>query len=191
MSAFFTIALTLFFVIDAFGNIPLYLSLLKPIEKAKRWKIVLREQIFALILMFAFYFVGQWLLSLLGVSLATVNISGGIILLIIAIRLIFAEEETKWEIKEPFIVPIATPMIAGPSVLTVIMFFSQEESGKLFILGAIFLAWFASALVFLCARPIHRLIRDTGLEACQRLMGLIVALIAVQKFLEGLESLFK
>lgn len=192
MSTFFTIAITLFLVIDSFGNIPAYLNLLKPIAKEKRRTIILREQIFALLIMIAFCFVGPWLLTLLGVSQSTVNISGGIILFIIAIRLIFStEEEAKWEVKEPFIVPIATPMIAGPSVLTVIMFFAQEESGKLLLLGSISLAWFVSSLVFFSAKPIYRLIKDTGLEACQRLMGLIVALIAVQKFLEGIESLIK
>lgn len=192
MSTFFTIAITLFLVIDSFGNIPSYLNLLKPIEKERRRKIVLREQIFALLIMFVFCFVGPWLLTLLGVSQTTVNISGGIILFLIAIRLIFpTEEEAKWEVKEPFIVPIATPMIAGPSVLTVIMFFAQEETGKVQLLGSVFLAWLISSFVFYCARPIFRLIKETGLEACQRLMGLIVALIAVQKFLEGVESLIK
>lgn len=191
MTNFFTIVLTLFFVIDALGNLPIYLALLKTVDKKKQLYVAIRELLIALAIMFLFHYVGLWLLSLLGISKPTIHISGGLVLFIIAIRLIFSNDEVKWEVKEPFIVPIATPIIAGPSVLTVIMFFSQEESSDWIILLAILTAWFISSMIFLFGKPIHRLFKDTGLEACQRLMGLIVALIAVQKFLEGVEGLLK
>lgn len=193
MNTFFSITLTLFFVIDALGNIPVYLHLLKPFDKKKQRRIAIRELVFALLIMFLFHYVGQILLTLLDIHSATVQLAGGIVLFLIAIRLIFSndEDEVKWKEHEPFIVPIATPIIAGPSVLAVIMIFAQKEESTLIVLGAIFLAWLLSSILFLCAKPIYKLAKDKGLNACQRLMGLIVALIAIQLFLEGIRGALK
>ena len=193
MSRFFAIVLTLFFVIDAFGHIPDYLNILKPYEGKKRLQIVIRELIFALVLMFVFHFVGSALLTLLKISKSTVQISGGVVLFLIAIRLIYATEEDKpkWAEHEPFIVPIATPIIAGASSLAVIMIFSQETGAKFVTLCAIFLAWLASSIIYLFARPIYKIVTEKGLLASQRLMGLIVAIIAVQTAIEGLQGWMK
>lgn len=193
MSNFFAIALTLFFVIDALGNIPAYLHLLKPYPKKKRILISIRELFFSLLIMFAFHYVGEVLLSFLSISAFTVQIAGGVILFLIAIRLIFSNEEetVKWKEQEPFIVPIATPMIASPSLLAIIMIFAQEHRSSLLVLSAIFAAWLLSSIIFLCAQPIYNLVKFKGLDACQRLMGLIVALIAVQLFLEGVAGAIK
>jgi len=193
MGTFFGITLTLFFVIDALGNIPMYISLLKPFSKKKQLYIAIRELLIALGIMVIFHYFGQILLSLLGVSHTTVQISGGIILFLIAIRLIFSsdDERPKWGEQKPLVFPIATPIIAGPSVLAAIMIFAQDEPSDLLVLGAICLAWFFSSLIFIFARPIHKLLKDKGLTACQRLMGLIVAIIAVQLFLEGVEGIVK
>lgn len=190
MNVFFSISVTLFFVIDALGNIPAYLFLLKPYDKKRQKKIAIRELLIALGIMIFFHYFGQILLTLLQVSPSTVQLAGGIILFIISIRLIFSDEEkVKWKEQVPFIVPIATPIIAGPSVLAVIMIFAQDNPSDLVVCGAIFLAWLLSSVIFFFANPIHRLIKDKGLNAAQRLMGLIVALIAVQWFLEGIIKL--
>ncbi len=193
MSNFFGITLTLFFVIDALGNIPTYLSLLKPFNKREQRKIATRELIIALGIMIMFHYLGQILLTLLGVSHTTVQIAGGIILFLIAIRLIFSNDEEipRWGEQKPLIVPIATPIIAGPSVLSVIMIFAQDEASDLLILGAVFLAWFFSSLLLFFAKPIFKLFTEKGLMACQRLMGLIVGIIAVQLFLEGVGGMIK
>lgn len=193
MGTFFGITLTLFFVIDALGNVPTYLSLLKPYTKEKQRRMAIRELVVALGIMFIFHYFGQILLSLLDVTPTTVEIAGGIILFLIAIRLIFSNEDErpKWGEQKPMVFPIATPIIAGPSVLSAIMIFAQNEPSELLVLGAITLAWFFSSLIFVFAKPIHKLLKDKGLLACQRLMGLIVAIIAVQLFLEGIERLVK
>lgn len=193
MNYFFSITLTLFLVIDAFGNIPVYLSLLKPFEKKQQRYIALRELFFALILMILFHFLGQLLLLFLHVSPTTVKVAGGIILFLIAIRLIFSneEEKPKWVEKQLFIFPIATPLFAGPTVLAAITIFSQNHGSRWSVLGAIFIAWFFSSLILFFAKPIHQLLKDKGLLAFQRLMGLIVAIIAVQLFLEGIEGLIQ
>ena len=192
MSAFFSVTLTLFFVIDALGQIPTYLDLLKPFDAKKQKKIAIRELLIALVIMLVFHYFGQGLLTLLHVSKTTVQVAGGIILFLISIRLIFSDEErTKWKEQEPFIVPIATPIIAGPSVLAAIMIFAQNNPSDFVICGAVILAWFLSATLFLFAKPIHKIVKDQGLNAAQRLMGLIVALIAVQLFLEGIIGLLQ
>lgn len=192
INPFYSIALTLFFVIDAFGNIPSYLLLLKPYSRKERKKIAIRELLFALILMFIFHYLGQILLTLLGVSKTTVHISTGIILFIIATRLIFSHEEgVIWKEQKPFIVPIATPMFAGPSVLSVIMLFAQDFPSDWVVLSAILAAWFLASVIFLLAEPIQKIFKDKGLSACQRLMGLIVAIIAIQQLLRGVQGLIK
>lgn len=193
MENFFSITLTLFLVIDALGNVPTYISLLKPFNKTQRTYIAIRELAFALAIMMLFHYLGQLLIILLNISYITVEVSGGLILFLIAIRLIFSDDEKhpRWDGQNPMVFPIATPIIAGPSVLAAIMIFAQNEPSSLVVLGAIGLAWFISSLVFLFARPIHKLLKDKGLLACQRLMGLIVAIIAVQLFLEGVEGIVK
>lgn len=193
MEAVLYIALILFFVIDALGNIPAYLHLLQPFDKKKQFHIAIRELFFALGLMIAFNYLGKFLLTALSITCATVQLAGGIVLFLIAIKLIFRrdEESIKWKEQEPFIVPIATPIIANPSVLAIIMIFSQEAEKSFTVLIAICIAWFVSSLIFLFAKPIYKVVKDKGLNACQRLMGLIVALIAVQLFLEGVRGTFK
>jgi len=190
MRAFISITITLFFVIDAPGNVPTYLAFLKPLNKKKRQQVAIRELFIALGIMIIFRYLGRLLLIFLGVSTPTVQLAGGIILFLIAIRLVFSSEEEgiKWKLQEPFIVPIATPIIAGPSVLALIMILSQDTATDYVTMGAIVLAWFLSSLVFLFAKPIHRLVKDKGLSAVQSLMGLIVTLIAVQLFLQGIQG---
>lgn len=186
-----SIALTLFLVIDAIGTLPTYVSLIDKVQPNKRLKIVIRELLVALIIMFAFQYVGDILLNLLDISKATVQIAGGMILFLIAVRFIFQDEEepTFWKPKEPFIVPIATPLIAGPSVLSIIMIYAQEVPEDYLVLSAIFLAWLVSSVIYLFAKPIFKGLGERGVNACQRLMGLIVAIIAVQMFISGINLL--
>jgi multiple antibiotic resistance protein len=178
---------------DALGNIPAFLEVLKPYDQKKQIHIALRELGIALLIMFFFHFAGEILLNLLGISPVSVRLAAGITLFLIAIRLIFDNDDrvTRWKEQKPFIVPIATPMIASPSVLAIIMIFAQKIESNLVVLGAIFVAWLASSILFMCAKPIYKLFKDSGLEACQRLMGLIVAMIAIQLFVDGLIGALK
>jgi len=193
MDNIISIAFTLFLVIDALGTLPAYLSQVEGIETKKCLKIAIRESLFALILMFAFFYIGQLLLELLGFSRSTVELSGGILLFLIAIRLIFSIEEhsTRWKKGKPFIVPIATPLLAGPSFFAVITIFAESDIANYTIFSAVLIAWFASALIYLFGRPIFNLIGDKGLLACQRLMGLLIALVSVRMILEGIKELVR
>lgn len=194
MSSFFSIVVTLFFIINALGSVPVYLKLVHNLPKQKQRWIAIRELLIALVVMILFHYIGEIILSLLGISASTLHVSGGIILFLIAIRLIFpSDDETSadWGTHEPFIVPIAVPLIAGPSLLAAIMIYAQQEPKDITALLAIFIAWLASSIILLLANPLQKLIGSKGLMACQRLMGLILALIAVQMFLEGIEGIIE
>jgi len=192
MNLFFSTALTLFLVMDSLGAIPTYLTLLQHVNAEKRRSVAIREIFISLIIMFGFFFVGSWFLLLLNADLITVEIAGGVVLFLIASRLIFSKEDTvqvKWHPGAYVIVPIATPLIASPSIFATLMIYSKSDISTLTVLAAMTAAWLASAILYLFAKPIHKLLKDKGLLACQRLMGLLVALIAVQKFLHGLHEL--
>lgn len=194
MTSFYTVALTLFLTIDSLGIIPDYLHLVESLNAKKKKLIALRELLFALLIMLCFHFVGAPLLGLLSLNRTSIEIAGGIVIFLIAIRLIFPPEDEpkfkKWKTGIPFIVPIATPLMAGPSVLAMIMIYSQEGNSHLVMLSAIILAWLASGIVFFFASPLYRFLGDKGLGAIQRLMGLLIVLVAIQMFLTGIKELF-
>jgi MarC family membrane protein len=182
-------AIVLFLVMDPFGNIPFFLSVLKDIPFDKQEKTILRELVIALLVLVLFLFVGQYLLLALHVSELSLHIAGGIILFLIALRLIFGKSQDIFEGNpegEPLIVPLAIPSIAGPSAIaTVLLLAAQHPDRRLKWLLALFLAWLASgAILMLCVR-INRLLGERGLSALQRLTGLILSVIAVDMLVQG------
>ena len=185
-----SMAFALFLLMDPVGNIPLFVSVLKDVPASRQKKVIFRELCIALVIIVLFYFIGDVLLKFLHVTQPTIQISGGIILFLIAIKMIFpgAANHTADtpRTKEPFIVPLATPLVAGPAVLAAVILYSgQEPNVYLVPLGAIVLAWAASTLILLTSYLWKKWLGLRGLIACERLMGLILTLIAVQMFLEG------
>lgn len=190
--SYFAIVLALIFTIDAFGMIPIYLHLTRKLSPKKRFYITLRELFFGLLIMILFQQLGGGLLTLLDLKNTTVKIAAGIVLFFIAIQLIFKKSEEKlsmWKEGPLFIVPLATPLIAGPSVLSVIMLLSQNSFSKWKEVGVISLAWGVTAIITLFSSPIYRVLGDKGLLAIEKLMGLIIALMAVQILLEGIQQI--
>ena len=192
----FSAALTLFLILDPLGNIPIVMSCIKDIDERRRYKVLIRELIISLALMFAFLFWGQNILTVLGVKQETVAVSGGIILFIIAIRMIFPLKHDGGVTglkpgEEPFIVPIAVPMIAGPSILaSLILLTNQQPDMMLEWSLALFIAWFLSAAILLAAPALQRVIGDKGTAAIERLMGMILIMIAIQMLLDGVKNFF-
>lgn len=187
----FSMAFALFLLMDPIGNVPIYVSLLKDIDSKRQTKIIFRELIIALIIIIIFNFIGDALLGFLNVTMPTILVSGGIILFLIALKMIFpAKKDTEADIsisKEPFIVPLATPLVAGPAVLAAVMLYAgQHKSDTWITLSAIVFAWIASTLILISSALWKKLLGWRGLIACERLMGLILTLIAVQMFLEGI-----
>lgn len=173
---------------DPIGNIPLYVSLLKDIDPKRQRRIILRELLIALFVIILFSFLGEYILRLLHISQETIMISGGLILFIIAIRMIFPKGKESLgespEEGEPFIVPLAIPLVAGPSVLAAVMIYASQES-HFTMVGAIIAAWLVTLLILITAPHLKKILGSRGIAACERLMGLLLTLVAVQMFVEG------
>lgn len=187
----FSIAFTLFLLMDSLGNIPLFIAILKDLPPKRQRQIILRELLIALGIIIIFYFVGNLLLDLIHVKQHTVLMAGGVILFLIAIRMVFPEffylkPKKNSSTKDPFIVPLAVPLLAGPAVLASIMLYSKEGESPFIVLYALFWAWVATALILLSSSILQKFLGDKGLTACERLMGLLLTLISVQMFLQGI-----
>lgn len=187
-------ALLLFFVLDPLGNIPLYLSQLRTVPEYRRRYIAVRELGIAYLVLLFFFFAGKAFMKALALDIAAVKIAGGLVLLLIALRMIFPTQEGivggSGMTAEPFVVPLAIPAVAGPGALSVVLLLREANPDQtLTLFGALSVAWLASALILAGATRLQRLLRDEGILAMERLMGLLLVIIAVQMFLEALRSL--
>lgn len=185
-------ALLLFLVMDALGNVPLFFSALKNVAPERQNRIVLRELLIALVILVLFLFLGQPLLSLLHISDEALTVAGGIILFLIALRMIFPTPEKNMQEEvddEPFIVPLAIPYVAGPSALaTVLLLMSREPHRWAEWLLAIFLAWSASSVILFFASRLRQYLGQKGLVAIERLMGMVLITLAVQMLMTGIDK---
>jgi multiple antibiotic resistance protein len=184
----------LFFVMDPLGNIPLFLAALKGVDPSRHRQIIIRDMIIALGLMIGFLFVGRYILDLLGVSSSALTAAGGVILMIIAIRMIFPTSDRNLKERvheEPFIVPLAIPYTAGPSVLaTELLLMSQDPDRWPVWLAAILIAWSAAAIILVLSSNLQKLLGVRGLTAIERLMGMILIILAMDMLLEGIKTFF-
>jgi MarC family membrane protein len=190
-----SIAFSLFLLMDPIGNIPFYISFLKGVEPKRQRYVIFREMIIALIVIIVFNFVGDGLMKFLHVSNDTIQIAGGIILFLICLKMIFPTtrdpNESLPHDAEPFIVPLAIPLVAGPSVLAAVMIYTRQEMNNWVMVGAILLAWAVSLVILMLSSFLKKLLGWRGILAMERLMGLILTLIAVQMFLSGLSAFMK
>lgn len=187
----FTISLSLFLLMDPIGNIPIYVSVLKNLPPNRQRYIIIREKLIALAVILFFYFAGKYFLLYLNISPSTVQIAGGIILFLISLKMIFPRESKVYDEdaqEDPLIVPLAIPLIAGPSVLAAVMLYSRQELNWRINILAICIAWLVSTCILILSPNLKRFLGKRGLSALERLMGLILTLIAIQMFLEGLHS---
>ncbi len=183
-------ALLLFLVMDPLGNIPLFMTTLKKVESKRQRFVVVRELLIALFVLVGFLFLGQYLLQLLHLSETALTTAGGIILMIIALKMIFprADSTLQEEVEgEPFIVPLAIPYVAGPSAMATALLLMSREPGRWpEWLLAVFIAWFASAIIIYFSSYFARFLGEKGLVAIERLMGMLLITVAVQMLLNGI-----
>lgn len=187
-------AVLLFLIMDPLGNLPVFMSVLRHLEPKRRRFVLLRELLIALLVMMLFLFAGDHLLSFLNVREETVSISGGIILFLIAIRMIFPKPGGVTGLKqgeEPFLVPLAIPLVAGPSVLAALLLLAKQHPGEnMTLVLALLLSWGLSVLILLSSEVLNRWLGTKGLDAMERLMGLILVMISTQMFLDGIARYF-
>ncbi|MDM7861294.1 YhgN family NAAT transporter [Alteromonas sp. ASW11-36] len=185
-------AVMLFLIMDPLGNLPIFTSVLKVIEPKRRRIILIRELVVALVILFIFLFSGQAILDFLNVGQETVRIAGGVILFLIGLKMIFPQPGGVTGLavgEEPFIVPLAVPMIAGPSTLAALILLSNQDPTRMvdwsIALGA---AWFVSAVILMFSGLFQKLLGERGLSAMERLMGMILIMIAIQMLLDGVSA---
>jgi multiple antibiotic resistance protein len=187
-------AVLLFLVLDPLGNVPFFLCVLKNVEERRRKAIILRELGIAFAILVLFLFGGRYLLLLLQISEPALSIAGGIILFIIAIRMIFFGSEKVFEDVpegEPFIVPLAVPSVAGPSTMaTVLLLMTREPDRWPEWLAALAAACLLSGIILLFSSRLVSLLGERVLVATERLMGMILTTVAVEMFLSALKTLF-
>lgn len=184
----FQLALTFFIVTNPIGTIPTILSLLKDYDFNHQRRIMIREGIISFLIALFFQYFGEAFLSLLGVKDYALTITGGIVLTLIALSMIFPRHSGghRTNAKEPFIVPIATPLLSGAGVLSLIMLFAKEEGDNLKITLAILLAWTGVVLVMAIGPYLQKMCGKRGLLALEQLMGMILAVIACGVLVKGL-----
>jgi len=190
--SFASAVVILLLVMDPVGNVPLFVSVLRNVEPARRARVILRECAIAFAVLLAFVFFGQAILGLLGLSDTSLTIAGGVILFLIALKMIFRGAEGVFGDApegEPFIVPLAIPSIAGPAAIaTVMLLMSRAPQRMLEWCLAVGVAMLAAAAVLVFSERVAKLAGERGLLAFERLMGLIPTAIAVEMVMRGIET---
>jgi len=185
-------ALLLFLILDPLGNIPVFLSLLKPLAPKRQRVVLVRELLIALAVLMGFLWGGKYALELMHLRQESVAIAGGIVLFLIGIRMIFPRPEGLMGAVpdgEPFIVPMAIPLVAGPSGMAAVMLMGSNEPDRLADWSlALLLAWGATAAILMSATLLYRLLGARALTALERLMGMLLVAISVQMLLDGLAT---
>jgi MarC family membrane protein len=190
--SFASAVLILLLVVDPIGNIPLFIALLRGVEPARRVRVIVRECAIAFAVLVFFVWFGRELLGLLGLSDSSLTIAGGVILFLIALRMIFRSPEGIFGDAvegEPFIVPLAIPSIAGPTAIaTVVLLSSRAPQRVLEWTAAVTVAMLATLALLAFAERVSKAVGERALLAFERLMGLVLTAIAIEMLLKGIAS---
>jgi MarC family membrane protein len=183
----------LFLIMDPLGNIPLFLSQLRNVAPERRRRVLVRELLIALVVLFAFLFGGSYVLHALQLRTESVSIAGGIVLFLIGVKMIFPPRDGNMfgatQGGEPFIVPMAIPGVAGPSAMASLMLLTNSQPGRTADWSvALFAAWLATSLILLCSTYLFRWLGNSVLIAIERLMGMLLVALSVQMFLDGIAA---
>jgi MarC family membrane protein len=189
---FLSAVVLLLLVADPFGNVPIFVSALRDVPQQRRLRIVLRECLIAFCVLSVFVFAGRPFLQTLGLSEVALQIGGAVVLMLVALRMVFPSPEGVYGSApggEPFIVPLAVPALAGPSALaTVMLLVSRDPTRSLEWVAAIAVVMAISALILVSADRLQRLLGERVTLAFERLMGLVLAAIAVELLLRGVRT---
>jgi len=185
-------ALLLFLILDPLGNIPIFLSLLKPLPPHRRRIVLARELLIALAVLFGFLLAGGYVLEVMHLRQESIAIAGGIVLFLIGLRMIFPVPEGifgETPEGEPFIVPMAIPLVAGPSGMAAVILMGSNEPARLGEWSlALFIAWAATATILFSATYLYKWMGQRVLTAVERLMGMLLVAISVQMLMDGIAT---
>ena len=186
-------ATLLFLVMDPLGNIPIFLSVLEDVDPKRRTRVLVRELILAFFVLLFLLFFGRYFIAFLQLTEHSIRIAGGIILFLIALKMVFPVRRVAWASDElhgePLLVPLAIPMVAGPSAMAVVMLLAGDNPDRMpeWVL-ALFLAWALSSVILVSANGLKRFLGKRGLIAMERLMGMLLIALSVQMLLEGISA---
>jgi multiple antibiotic resistance protein len=187
------LAMIFFIISNPIGNSPTIIALIKDYSVREQQKILLRESLFSMLLAIFFLFLGETFLKSLNIQNFALTISGGVLLFIVALHMIFStrdEKQVTGPKQAPFIVPIATPLLSGAGLLTMIMLYSKQEANDMKILLAILLAWVGVTAVLVAAPYLQIFLGKRGLAALEQLMGMLLAMIATEMMVKGFSLFF-
>lgn len=177
---------------DPFGNAPVFNAVLSKLDRHRRTIVVARELLIALFILFGCLLAGNTLLDFLGLTQSSLSIAGGVLLFIISLRMIFPSAgitENNEDLEDPFIVPLAVPLIAGPSTISVLLLLSSNQPDQLKEWSiALFLAWIGTTFLLVSSPFLMKFIGARGSRALGRLMGMILVILATQMLLDGIRG---
>lgn len=184
-----TVIITLLFIMDPLGNMNSFLKMVDGIPRRRQYWIIFREMMIALGMMLLFNFIGEWIFHLLNLSETAVSLSAGVILFLTALKAIYPNETSpraKLPAGEPFVVPMAIPLIAGPSLMATIMLFAHMEPSQPLMLTAIFVSWALACTMLIFSHGIKMGLKTNGLLAAEKLTAMILMMLAIQRFMDGI-----
>lgn len=185
-----SLAVIFFFVANPIGNAPAILALVKDFDMARQRRILIREVFIALLLALFFQFFGELFFgALLLVKPYSNNLAGGILLFLTAMKMIFSSAQKTSEFvekKEPYIVPIATPLLSGPGLLTIIMLEASQQNDNLKISLAILVAWIGVGLILWSAPFLQKILKERGMIALEQLMGMVLSMMSIEMIVKGI-----
>lgn len=194
-TSFWSATVLLILITDPLGNIPLFITALKQVKPERRRRVVLRECLIAFAVLLIFLFFGRHFLELMQLSDESLRVAGGVILFLIALKMIFPGEESAFSGKsqgEPFIVPIAIPLIAGPSAMATVLLLSTREPARMLEwTGALTITMLVSTTVFLASGRLQKLLGEPVIAALERLMGLVLTAISIEMLMGGVAAYLK
>ncbi len=193
--SFLSALILLLLVLDPLGSLPVFIPIMRNVPPERRTRVAIREVSIAFVVLFAFMFLGDSFLSVMHLSERSLEVAGGVILMIIAIRMIFgASGESAYGMepgKEPFIFPLAVPLMAGPSAMATVLLLASRQPDRIYEwIGALSAALLVSGIVLVLADRIRKLLGDSVVSALEKLMGLVLTAIAVEMVLAGLKRYF-
>jgi chaperonin GroEL len=187
-----SVAVTLFFIMDPLGNVPVFNAILSKFDSTRRRRIMARELVLALLILFLFLFTGNAILGFLGLGQPSLSIAGGVLLFIISLRMIFPRTASHDEIEgaeDPFLVPLAVPMIAGPSTIAILLLLSSSQPDRMMEWSiSLGLAWLVTTVLLVASPFLMRVLGTRGARALERLMGMILIILATQMLLNGIRD---
>jgi len=190
--SFITMTITLFILLNSFAQVPVFMALLTDVESKRQKFIILREMSIALLTLLIFVFFGGNVLKLIGIDHFIIGLAGGLLLILISLNMIFPKATATEGLPkhEPFIVPLAIPCIAGPGSITALMLFTSQK-GSLFTSGVLVTAFIPTVMIVLSSAFIKDYLGEKGLQAIEKLGGMLICLIGIQMFANGVVSLVK